>query len=196
VQLREPDRQPRLDGLLVDGGDDILVRGRRFYEEGAQTWYWPPVLKKAWVTRDNINKIVTDAGFDGEIDLLSVDLDGVDYWVWEALDCVRSRIVVVEFQSGLGPDAALTVPYSDNFQWEKGTQYAGASLAAMINLGKYKGYRFVGTNLYGYNAFFVREDLAQDSLPAADPREAFFHAAPAHAATGEEALRALEWVEV
>jgi hypothetical protein len=183
-------------GLLVDGGDDILVQGKRFYEEGGQTWYWPPVLKQSWVTRDNINQIVSDEGFDGDIDLLSIDLDGVDYWVWEALDCVRSRVVVVEFQSGLGPDAALTVPYSDSFQWTKGTQYAGASLMAMIKLGNRKGYRFVGTNLYGFNAFFVRDDLAQESLPAADPRDAFFHAAPTHAASGEEALRALEWVAV
>ena len=183
-------------GLLVDGGDGIVTDGRRFYEEGAQTWYWPPVLKQAWITRDSINQIVSDAGFAGDIDLLSIDLDGVDYWIWEALDCVRSRIVVVEFQSGLGPDDALTVPYSDSFQWEKGTQYAGASLAAMIKLGNRKGYRFVGTNLYGFNAFFVRDDLAQESLPAADPRQAFFHAAPAHAASGQQALRALEWVEV
>ena len=183
-------------GLLVDGGEELVTRGRQFYEDGAQTWYWPPVLKQSWVTRDNVNEIVTDAGFAGDVDLLSVDLDGMDYWVWEALDCVRSRIVVVEFQSGLGPDAALTVPYSDTFQWEKGTQYAGASLAAMIKLGRRKGYRFVGTNLYGFNAFFVRDDLAQEALPEGDPQEAFFHAAPTHAASGMRALRALEWVEV
>jgi len=183
-------------GLLIDGGDEILTHGKRFYEDGAQTWYWPPVLKQAWVTRDTINAIVTDAGFAGDIDLLSIDLDGVDYWVWDALDCVRSRVVVIEFQAGLGPDVSLTVPYSDSFQWVKGTQYAGASLAAMIKLGKRKGYRFVGTNLYGFNAFFVRDDLAVEALPEADPREAFFHAAPAHAASGMDDLLALDWVEV
>jgi hypothetical protein len=183
-------------GLLVDGGDEILSQGRRFYEDGAQTWYWPPVLRQAWVTRDNVNDLVRDAGFAGDIDLLSIDLDGVDYWVWEALDCVRSRVVVVEFQSGLGPDWSLTVPYSDSFRWEKGTQYAGASLGAMITLGRRKGYRFVGTNLYGFNAFFVRDDLARDVLPEADPRDAFFHAAPAYAASGADALRVLDWVEV
>jgi hypothetical protein len=183
-------------GLLIDGGEEILTRGKRFYEEGAQTRYWPPVLKRAWVTRDTINALVTDAGFAGDIDLLSIDIDGVDYWVWEALDCVRSRVVVIEFQSGLGPDVSLTVPYSDSFQWVKGTQYAGASLAAMIKLGKRKGYRFVGTNLYGFNAFFVRDDLAREALPEADPREAFFHAAPTHAASAVDALRVLDWVEV
>lgn len=183
-------------GLLLDGGEEILTNGRRFYDEGAHTWYWPPVLKRAWVTRGNINQLVTDAGFAGDIDLLSIDLDGVDYWVWEALECVRSRIVVIEFQTGLGPDVALTVPYSDSFQWAKGTQYAGASLAAMIKLGRRKGYRFVGTNLYGFNAFFVRDDLAREALPEADPREAFLHAAPSHAASAVEDLRVLPWVEV
>ena len=183
-------------GLLVDGGDEILTRGKRFYEDGAQTWYWPPVLKQAWVTRDNVNQLVTDAGFAGDVDLLTIDIDGMDYWVWEALDCVNSRVVIVEFNSGLGPDEALTVPYSENFQWEKGSQYLGASLAAMIKLGERKGYRFVGTNLYGFNAFFVRQDLAQESLPAADPRDAFFHAAPTHSTALRKELRTLDWTEV
>jgi hypothetical protein len=183
-------------GLLVDGGDELVTRGKRFYEDGAQTWYWPPVLKQAWVTRDNVNQLITDAGFAGDVDVLTVDIDGMDYWVWEALDCVRSRIVIVEYNAGLGADDALTVPYSETFQWEKGTQYLGASLRAMVKLGERKGYRFVGTNLYGFNAFFVREDLAQETLPAADPRDAFFHAAPIYSTTRINEVRDLGWEEV
>jgi hypothetical protein len=183
-------------GLLVDGGEELVTKGKRFYEDGGQTWYWPPVLKQAWVTRDNINQLITDAGFAGEADVLTVDLDGMDYWVWEALDCVQSRVVIVEYNSGLGPDDALTVPYSESFQWQKGTQYLGASLAAMIKLGRSKGYRFVGTNLYGFNAFFVREDLAQETLPEADPRDGFFHAAPQYSMSRVDEVRHLEWVEV
>jgi|tagenome__1003787_1003787.scaffolds.fasta_scaffold20930203_3 hypothetical protein len=183
-------------GLLVDGGEELVTRGKRFYEDGAQTWYWPPVLKQAWVTRDNVNQLISDAGFAGEIDVLTIDLDGMDYWVWEALDCVRSRVVVVEYNSGLGPDEALTVPYSETFQWVKGTQFLGASLAAMIKLGERKGYRFVGTNLYGFNAFFVRADLAPESLPTADPRDSFFHAAPIYSTTRIHEVRHLGWVEV
>ena len=65
--------------------------GRDFYEGGPDTWIHPPRLKQAWVTTENVNQLVEDAGFDGDIDLLSIDLDGMDYWIWKALDCVRPR---------------------------------------------------------------------------------------------------------
>jgi hypothetical protein len=168
-------------GLLVDGGDEILIRGRRFYEEGAQTWYWPPVLKQAWVTRDNINKIVIDAGFDGDIDLLSIDLDGVDYWIWEALTVITPRVVVLEYQDILGPDRSWTVPYSDDFDGWRTSQsdgmpnFAGASLRAFAKLGAAKGYRLVGVNRLGYNAFFVREDLRAEGLPTVAVEDCFAH---------------------
>jgi hypothetical protein len=183
-------------GLLVDGGDELVTRGRRFYEDGAETWYWPPVLLQSWVTRDNINKLVQDAGFDGDVDVLTIDLDGVDYWIWEALDCVRSRIVIVEYNAGWGPEEAMTVPYSDSFAWEKGSQYFGASLGAMIKLAEHKGYRFVGTNSYGFNAFFVREDLGLPALPTADPRDSFRHPATARSMERLDAVRDREWVGV
>ena len=183
-------------GLLVDGGDELVTTGRRFYEDGADTWYWPPTLLKSWVTRDNVNQLVTDAGFSGDIDVLTIDLDGVDYWIWDALDCVRSRVVIVEYNAGWGPEEAVTVPYSDSFAWEMGSQYFGASLAAMIKLGASKGYRFVGTHSYGFNAFFVRDDLGLEALPTADPRDWFWHPGTARSARRLEAVRDREWVRV
>jgi hypothetical protein len=183
-------------GLLVDGGEELVTRGRRFYESGAETWYWPPALRQAWVTRDTVNQLVHDAGFAGDVDVLTIDLDGVDYWIWEALDSVRSRIVVTEYNAGWGPDEARTVPYSDSFAWEMGSQYFGASLAAMISMGERKGYRFVGTNGYGFNAFFVREDLAIGVLPTADPHDCFDHPAIARSVAALDAVRDRAWVEV
>lgn len=182
-------------GLLVDGGDELVTRGRRFYEDGAETWYWPPVLLRSWVTRDNVNQLVQDAGFGGDVDVLTIDLDGVDYWIWEALDCVRSRIVIVEYNAGWGPEEAVTVPYSDNFAWERGSQYFGASLGAMVKLAAAKGYRFVGTNSYGFNAFFVREDLGS-ALPTADPAEAFWHPGTARSMERLQAVRDQKWIHV
>jgi hypothetical protein len=183
-------------GLLVDGGDELVTRGRRFYEDGAETWYWPPTLLQSWVTRDNVNQLVTDAGFGGDVDLLTIDLDGVDYWIWDALDAVRSRIVVVEYNAGWGPDEAMTVPYADSFAWEMGSQYFGASLGAMIKLAAAKGYRFVGTNSYGFNAFFVREDLGHSAIPTADPKDSFWHPGTARSIARLDTVRDREWVRV
>ncbi|WP_369140030.1 hypothetical protein [Modestobacter versicolor] len=183
-------------GLLVDGGEELVTKGRRFYEDGADTWYWPPTLLRSWVTRDNVNQLVTDAGFAGDIDVLTIDLDGVDYWIWEALDCVRSRVVIVEYNAGWGPEEAMTVPYSDSFAWEMGSQYFGASLGAMVKLAASKGYRFVGTNSYAFNAFFVREDLGLPALPTADPADVFWHPGAARSISRLDAVRDREWVRV
>ena len=165
-------------GLLVDGGEGLVTRGRDFYEGGPETWIHPPTLKQAWVTAENVNQLVKEAGFDGDIDLLSVDLDGMDYWIWKALDCVRPRIVVAECNGVWGPYESLAVPYEPEFVWEGGgSAYAGATIAAMCKLGSEKGYRLVGAQRYGFNAFFVREDLACDTLPTVKPEDCLFHPA-------------------
>ncbi len=159
------------NGLLIDGGEELVTRGRDFYEWGTETWIHPPTLKQAWVTRDNVNQLVQEAGFDGDIDLLSIDLDGMDYWIWQALDCVRPRIVVAECNNSWGPYESLTVPYQPGFTWARGSEYAGATIAAMCKLGTQKGYRLVGAQRYGFNAFFVRDDLARDTLPTVKPED-------------------------
>ncbi|WP_457207742.1 hypothetical protein [Nocardioides sp. P5_C9_2] len=183
-------------GLLVDGGDAILETGRNFYQHNSDTYYWPPTLLKAWITRDSVNQMVQEAGFAGDIDMLTIDIDGMDYWIWEALDCVNPRIVVTEYNAVWPADMARTLPYQDEWVWEKGSLYIGASLGAMVKLGKKKGYRLVGGNRLGFNAFFVREDLAADLLPEVDPRTLLTH--PAVAATqafvGE--MSPERWVEV
>ena len=183
-------------GLLVDGGDAILETGNNFYRHNADTYYWPPTLVKAWITRDSVNQIVQEAGFAGDIDMLTIDLDGMDYWIWEALDCVNPRIVVAEYNGVWPADMARTLPYQDEWVWEKGSLYIGASLGAMVKLGKKKGYRLVGGNRLGFNAFFVREDLAADLLPEVDPRTLLMH--PAVAATQEFVgeMSPDRWVEV
>ena len=77
-------------------------------------------------------------GFEGEIDLLSLDIDGIDYWIWEALEVIRPRVVVAEIQCIWGADRAVTVPYDPQFRAEyvQGFGiYSGASLKAFIKLG-------------------------------------------------------------
>jgi len=121
----------------------------------------------SFITRENINDLFTQAGFTGDIGLLSVDIDGNDYWVWEAVQAVSPRIVVVEYNSLFGT-APVTIPYDPNFMYRRAhpsALYSGASLGALCHLAKKKGYRFVGSTSIGLNAFFVREDVA-GSLPS------------------------------
>jgi hypothetical protein len=118
-------------------------------------------LRQSLVTAENINALMERAGFKGETDLLSIDIDFNDYWVWKAIDVVNPRAVVVEYNAGLRPPLSLTVPYQSNRAGD-GTNFFGASLEALVRLGREKGYRIVGCNISGSNAFFVREDLCAD----------------------------------
>jgi hypothetical protein len=165
-------------GLLVDGNEANILKAREFYSRHPDTQIWPPIIKQAWITKSNINEIVSAEGFNGDVDLLSVDIDGNDYWLWKELDVIRPRVVVLEFNHLLGPDRSVTVPYSDSFVAEfssHGSDYAGASLQAFVRLGREKGYRLVGTNEFATNAFFVRNDINHDWLPEIEPRVCFSH---------------------
>ena len=139
---------------------------------------WMEALQKSWlcrtydlqarasfVTRDNINGLIADAGIAGRIGLLSIDIDGNDYWVWEAINVVTPDIVVIEYNSVFGPEMAWTVPYRPDFQrslYHHSNLCYGASLAALCDLGERKGYAFVGCNRHGNNAYFVRRDVLGD----------------------------------
>lgn len=165
-------------GLLFDGNDRNVAKARDFFGNHPDTRHWPPVIRQEWITRDKINSLISDSGFSGEIDLFSLDIDGVDYWLWQAIDCISPRVVVLEVNHLWGPNEAVTVPYKDDFVAEfsqYGSDYAGASLAAFVKLGKEKGYRLVGTNRFVSNAFFVRNDIACDWLPEVDPTSCFGH---------------------
>lgn len=118
-------------------------------------------LRQSFVTAENINALVEGAGFNGEIDLVSIDIDFNDYWVWKAIKAVSPRAVVIEYNAGLHPPMSVTVPYQPNRAGD-GTNYFGASLEALVRLGREKGYRIVGCNISGSNAFFVRDDLCGD----------------------------------
>ena len=167
--------------LLVDGNADRVAAGNEYYRKHRSTYVYPPAFVHAWITRDNVNDVIGTNGFRGEIDLLSLDLDGVDYWIWEAITVIQPRVVVVEYQDIIGPDRALTVPYSDDFNaWihpmTDGTpNYCGASLPAFAKLADRKGYRLVGCNRLGYNAFFVRRGLGERELPEIQISECFKH---------------------
>lgn len=160
-------------GLVIDGSPENISVVKR------DSIYWRFNLKAecAFITRDNIDQMITGQGISGDIGLLSVDIDGNDYWVWEAIRSVSPRVVVVEYNALFGATATVSVPYDPAFQRNQAhysNLYWGCSLAALVHLGKAKGYTLVGCNSAGNNAFFVRNDVsgqlsAQDSAIAFRP---------------------------
>jgi hypothetical protein len=118
-------------------------------------------LIESMVTAENVNTLFSQGGFTGEIDLLSIDIDFNDYWVWKAVEVVKPRVVAIEYNAILRPPMSLVVPYQPTQKWD-GSNYGGASLEALVKLGRSKGYRIVGCSFAGVNAFFVRDDLCAD----------------------------------
>ena len=92
-------------------------------------------LQQSLVTAENINALIEERRSDGEIDLLSIDIDFNDYWVWKAIEAVSPRVVVIEYNAGLRPPMSLTVPYQPN-RAGGGTNFFGASLEALVRLGR------------------------------------------------------------
>jgi hypothetical protein len=120
-------------------------------------------VENQFVTQDNIDMLLTKAGPGSEVDLLSIDVDGNDYWIWEALNSLHPRVIVIEYNATWFPPLSLTIRYQEKFRWD-GSNYFGASLKALELLGSRKGYHLVGCNFSGVNAFFVRADLCQNKF--------------------------------
>ena len=148
-------------GLVLDSGDRHVA----FLRRTGLDWRHDIEAKVAFIDRDNINGLIASAPMHGDIGLLSVDIDGNDLWVLDEIDVVSPRILVIEYNSTFGPDAAVTVPYDPAFvrgraHWSH--LYWGASLTALDAVATRKGYVLVGGNSAGNNAFWVREDVLGD----------------------------------
>jgi hypothetical protein len=166
-------------GTMIDA-DPAAVLQARLRFAGTKT-----TVIESRVTRENVEELVAGSVDGREIDVLSIDIDGMDYWVLEALLPQRPRVLIVEYNAALGPDRAVTIPYDPAFQMERGSHYFGASLAAFDTLGRRNGYRLVAVEPRGINAFFVRDDVA-GRLPALSPAEAYKPLVPAKLAQGQE----------
>jgi len=146
-------------GLVIDGAKENI----RFIKDDFIYWKYDITAYESFITKNNINQLIGSYTSCRDIGLLSVDIDGNDYWVWEAIDTIQPRIVICEYNSAFGATAAVSIPYSDDFYRSKAHYsdlYFGASLAAFCHLAEKKGYDFVGTAEAGINAFFVRKDLS------------------------------------
>jgi hypothetical protein len=188
------------NGLLVDGSQDNIDYAKAWFGRRPQTRLYPPQLSSSWVTRDNVNDLMTDHSVSGEVDLFSLDLDGNDYWIWKNLIVIQPRVVVVEFNNLWGAADAVSVPYIEDFEavyTASGLDYGGASLAAFDHLAQQKGYHLVGTNINAYNAYFVRNDLATDLLPEVSVAQCLAAPFAKYSVENRQAgVRSLEWVDV
>jgi hypothetical protein len=142
-------------GLFIEGSDVGMDPLRRKYGPNPRVQ-----TLKAMVTPDTVDDLLAAQGIPDEPDLFSIDVDGTDYWIWQALERHRPRLVVVEYNASLPPGRRLVQP-GDDGPWD-GTDFYGASIDAFVALGAEKGYRHVHCDLTGNNAFFVRDDLPGD----------------------------------
>lgn len=153
------------DALLIDGNPQLVEMCRAQHPTAHSL--------EAFVSRENVCELITRAGFSSGIDYLGIDLDGIDYYVWEVLP-LQPRVVIAEFNPLFGPHEAVTIAYEPEFNrkaedsnkvfiYPKG--YYGVSIAALEALGKRKGYQLIGTAPQSSNAYFVREDLSHHFQP-------------------------------
>lgn len=150
-------------GFVVDGSASNIQRLKNSY------FYWKYDLRAemAFITRENVNSVLSQSGFGNDVGILSIDLDGNDYHIYEALEHYNPCVLIVEYNSVFGDKRKITVPYDESFDRTRkhySNLYWGASLPAFEHLAKRRNLVLIGTNSAGNNAFFVRGDLLNEKL--------------------------------
>jgi len=146
------------DGLILDGSQANidLIKTQEIY------WQKALIARNVFITKDNIQSILSEEGFDQNLGLLSIDIDGNDYWIWQTIKS-QPWIVVCEYNSWFGPDKRYSIPYQEEFNRSTAhysNLFFGASIQALCSLAEEKGYVLVGADSMGTNVFFVRRDMA------------------------------------
>lgn len=149
-------------GLWIEGNPDYTGAIRAAFADELATGRLKFIPE--FVSVENINRLISSAGIGGDIDLLSVDIDGNDYHVYEAITCVSPRVLVLE-HNGYPPPIDWVMPYDPDFRWDQKSGAYGSSLIANARLAAQKGYTLVGTGIYSANGFYVRNDLVGDKFP-------------------------------
>ena len=162
------------EGLLMDGSEEQC----RIFNLSCKKMQLNSVLAvNAFIDVTNLQKLIVLNDVPDQIDFLSIDVDGNDYWLWEILDCINPRVVCIEYNSGIGPDYSWSTPYSadfERFSAHPSGFFAGASLKALESLGQRKGYRLVACDSTGTNAFFIRKDINAKEIITLSSKEAFY----------------------
>jgi hypothetical protein len=159
-------------GFVIDGSSKNIrrLRNSHFY------WKYDINAETAFITKENINELLLRSDFDEDIGILSIDIDGNDYHVLEAISTFKPRILICEYNALFGADRKISIPYDPGFTRTKGhfsNLYWGASLPAFTHLAAQKGYALVGTNRVGSNAFYVRRDLLTENIQGRSVQDIF-----------------------
>lgn len=156
-------------GYLFDGSPSNIKTANDFYQSKRDCHLIQPELRQSWITRENVNQILTDAGATGEVDVFSLDIDGNDWHIWEAIEVIQPRLCIFETNDIIPGELSLTIPYVPHFDFSSlptGQQdFRSVSLLAMSRLSKHKGYRLIGAHRHGFNVVFMRNDLAPEIFP-------------------------------
>ena len=148
------------EGVLIDASKEDI----QSIKDDVTYWKYSINAIHSFITRENINEVIQAADVPFNVGLLSIDIDGNDYWVWDAIECISPVIVICEYNNLFGPDLKVTVPYKSDFERSDAhysNLYYGASISALQLLAKNKGYILVGSNSVGTNIFFVRNDMSE-----------------------------------
>ncbi|MEI9956281.1 MAG: hypothetical protein WDM90_08255 [Ferruginibacter sp.] len=145
-------------GLVVDGSEQHI----NYIKADSIYWQYELHAVKAFITAENIERLIDEAGFENELGILSIDIDGNDYTVWKAIKKYNPDIVIVEYNAAFGDNNPWITPYNPAFVREK-TGYKklfwGTSLMSICDLADEKGYDFIGCNLNGNNAYFIKRSV-------------------------------------
>ncbi|MDA9194807.1 hypothetical protein N9O43_01410 [Burkholderiales bacterium] len=160
------------NGFVIDGSKSSIQRLKKSY------FYWKHHLNAVdnFITKENIEDILATSGFESDLGILSVDLDGNDFFILEAINNFNPRILICEYNPYFGGDRKITIPYQADFyrtNAHHSNLYWGASLAAMTYIADKKGYSLVGTGTQGSNAFYVRNDLLNEKVKVLSIEEAY-----------------------
>jgi len=160
-------------GLWIDGSDENIQSIRRHFSKTMTKGNLTAI--QGFITAENIEQLFKHGNVPVEFDLLSIDIDRNDYYVWEAITSYKPRVVIIEYNSIFRPGCHFVVEYDANAMWD-GTSNTSASLEALYQLGLKKGYKLVASSFSGVNAFFVREDLVTDKFTGPFTAENHFEA--------------------
>lgn len=158
-------------GVWLEGSAESVARARERFAAH------PVRIENAFIDAQNIEPLFDGTGVPGEPDLLVIDIDGNDFWVWQAIRAYTPRVVVIEYNGSFGRVADWVLPYDPVHQWDYSNRY-GASLSALARLAAEKGYALVGCDSCGVNAFFVRCDLLNDQFSHVNGGTAFHYVHP------------------
>lgn len=164
-------------GLLIEGNKEYAKKAISYYSEKLKIKENVDVACE-FISTKNLSEVLRKSNYHEDIDILSIDVDGVDYWLWESLDKqIRPKLLIIEYNAYLPFDKAITVPNDEGFERYKKHQsgyYFGASLKALEKLGKIKGYSLVGCDSRGVNAFFVADEYVGNRFEVLTALEAYF----------------------